>query len=310
MRTGRPKTNNILQLNASYQQLSNHFKTWLQTLGFSGSTVYNYPNMLHFFLKYLENRGIFNLNLLTGKHLTDYIEHLQTRQNLKTKGALSNAYLNKNFDCIDKFMEFLQQHNTNIQVAPTNYRIYRSQTQYINNVKVLTTTEIEQLYQTANQLFTRFTLQQAEPRRAVATLILDLCYGCGLRKSEAYYVKLQDIDFDKKTIFIQQGKNYKDRFIPLNNTLANRLQLFIYQHRSFFNTTHQRVYPLSFHSLQHYMSLLLKNSTHINQKTTLHSLRHSIATHLLQNGMSIEQIARFLGHSSLESTQLYTHFIE
>jgi integrase/recombinase XerD len=196
--------------------------------------------------------------------------------------------------------------------VPTNYRILQNREKYIQTIKVLTTSEIQNLYLTAEQLFPQMSHQHQIPRRAIATLILDLCYGCGMRKEEAIKLQIKDIDFDKNTIFINQAKGYKDRFIPINTTISKRLQLFIYEHRRFFNVSHERIFPLSKGSMEYYIKQLKNQSDYASireKNTSLHMLRHSIATHLLQNGMNIEQIAKFLGHNSLESTQIYTHLI-
>ena len=81
---------------------------------------------------------------------------------------------------------------------------------------------------------------------------------------------------------------------------------FVYQHRRYFKLSHKRVFPYSKSAMFHYIEVLQEVSG-LNKDFGLHTLRHSIATHLLQNGMTVEQIARFLGHSSLDSTQIYTH---
>jgi integrase/recombinase XerD len=308
MRTGRPKENLALNLNTSYQALIEHYAQWLQTLGFSKSIVYGYPKSIYYFLQFLEQKSIHKIHLITQKTINDYIVHLQSRENLRKRGALSIAHLNKSFDALDKFIEFLNQHSKNTTIIPTNYRISIDKTEYIQSIKYLSKEEIKQLYESVPNLFRRMSFKDREPRHALATLILDLCYGCGLRKSEAYNLEINDIDFDKKLIFIQQGKGYKDRYIPINETIYNRLKLFIYQHRRCFKTNHKRAFPFDKGTMVHYFKSM-REIAEINPNAGLHSLRHSIATHLLQNGMKIEQISKFLGHSSLDSTQIYTHLI-
>jgi integrase/recombinase XerD len=273
-------------------------------LGFSSHTVYNYPKMLRFFFEYLERNGIYSVQQLTQQHVFEYFAYLQTRPNMRTGAkALSSAHLNKSFDALDKFLEFLQHNGSQNTPLPTNYRILETKSEIQN---VLTTKEIELLYTSARELFPQYSPYEAQPRRALATLILDLCYGAGLRKSEAYKLLLEDVDFDKHLIFIRQAKGNKDRYIPMSETVSKRIQLFVYQYRRFFAVNHKRVFPLSLDSLAYYGKILFQNSG-LEYGTGLHTLRHSIATHLHQNGMSIEQIAKFLGHSSLESTQIYTH---
>lgn len=292
-----------------FTALQNHYKTWLYTLGFSASTVYNYPKILYYFLEYLKNKGIVRITQLTHQHITDYFNYLQTRQSMRGQKALSKAHLNKSFDCIDKFLEFLHHSGMNNAPQPTHYRIIETKSEALGKIKVLTQKEIQKLYDSTKELFPDFSPKAAEPRQALATLILDLCYGCGLRKSEAFHLLTADIDLNKKILFVRQAKGYKDRYVPLSENINKRIELFMYQYRSTFNVQHKRLFPLSSKESLFYYIKLLRTTSKINKKFGLHTLRHSIATHLLQNGMSIEQIARFLGHSTLESTQVYTHLI-
>jgi integrase/recombinase XerD len=307
MRTGRPKGD--YPLNNNFSELREHYKTWLVTLGFSAHIVKGNPQILYHFLNFLENRGICHITNLTAKHVNDYFEHLQTRQNMRIKGkALSKAHLNKNFDCIDKFLEFLHHRGMDNAPQPTRHRATETKNEIMKKVKAFKHEEIQTLYDTTKKLFPQLSFKDREPRQALATLILDLCYGCGLRRSEAYNLLVEDVNLDKQTLFVRQAKGYKDRYVPINKTVNKRIELFVYQHRRAFNVEHKRLFPLSFHCLPYYFKILLKNSgLHYETGTGLHILRHSIATHLLQNGMNIEQIARFLGHETLDSTQVYTH---
>lgn len=291
-----------------FEELQNHYGKWLHILGFSSHTVYGFPKMLYYFFEYLENKGIYHITQLTSSHINGYFQHLQTRPSMRRKEALSISHLNKNFDAIDKLLEFLHGQDCQNIPLPTRYRILEEKNSRERKIKYLTTEEIKILYNSTRKLFPYYPLKKSEPRQALATLILDLCYGCGLRKSEAYNLLLEDIDFDKKLLFVRQAKGYKDRYIPLNESVSKRIEIFIYQHHRAFNIKHKRVFPLTLHTLAYYFQILLKASR-INKHAGLHTLRHSIATHLLQNGMSIEQIAKFLGHSTLESTQVYTHLI-
>jgi integrase/recombinase XerD len=295
-------------MNQSFKELQNHYETWLYTLGFSQSISYNYPKTIYYFLQYIEQKSIININQITQKNIEDYILHLQTRQHFRSEKTLSIAHLNKSFDALDKFIEFINQHSQNTTIIPPKYRILQTKNDQLKTVKSITKEEIKILYNSTSKLFNHFTFKEAEPRQALATLILDLCYGCGMRKSEAYNLLIEDIDFEKKLIFIRQGKNFKDRYIPMSETISKRIQIFIYQYRKSFKVKHKRAFPLGKESLYYYFKILLKISE-LNLNIGLHTLRHSIATHLLQNGMSIEQISKFLGHSTLESTQIYTHLI-
>jgi len=143
-------------------------------------------------------------------------------------------------------------------------------------------------------------------------LVFALFYGCGLRRSEGYKLQIQDINFDQKTVFVEQGKNYKDRIIPMSEGVYRELQDYVYNYRTRLKLNHSRLFDYDIQTqilrLRHLQNICQDEQIK-EKRITLHILRHSIATHLLQNGMSIENIALFLGHSSLESTQIYTHLI-
>ena len=286
-----------------YTELQNHYQTWLKTLGFSVSTIYNYPKMVHYFLEYLKNKGVCHITMLKNSHVNEYFAHLQTRRSMRKGNALSVAHLNKTFDATDKFLEFLNQTGCKNVPSPTNYRILQTRKQ---EVQALTKEEIQTIYQSVSKLFPRLPFGEVEARQAVATLVLDLCYGCGLRKKEAFNLLIEDIDLDKKILLVRQAKGYKDRYVPLSENINGRIKVFIYQYRKSFNVKHKRLFPYTLYSLFEYIKKLRKASG-LDKDFGLHTLRHSIATHLLQNGMSVEQIARFLGHATLDSTQIYTH---
>ena len=286
-----------------YTELQNHYQTWLKTLGFSVSTVYSYPKMVHYFLEYLKNKGVCHITMLKNSHVNEYFTHLQTRRNMRKGNALSVAHLNKTFDATDKFLEFLNQTGCQNVPSPTSYRILQTRKQ---EVQALTKEEIQTIYQSVSKLFPRLPFGEVEARQAVATLVLDLCYGCGLRKKEAFNLLIEDIDLDKKILLVRQAKGYKDRYVPLSENINGRIKVFIYQYRKSFNVKHKRLFPYTLHSLFEYIKKLRRVSG-LDKDFGLHTLRHSIATHLLQNGMSVEQIARFLGHATLDSTQIYTH---
>jgi integrase/recombinase XerD len=292
-----------------FHQLNAHYKTWLVTLGFSKSIALKNPHMVCFFLEYLKQNGVYHISQLTHQNVIEYFNYLENRPNFFNGKPLSAAHLNKCFFAIDKFLEFLIARGSVNTPSPLNYRILITKQEAQQKIKTLTPLEIKILYASCEKIASHFNTAHAEPRSALGVLILDLCYGCGLRKTEVFNLTMSDVDLDKKILFVRQAKGYKDRLVPMSESITNRIKLFMYQYRSYFEPKHNRLFPLtSKESIYHYIKILKKQSG-IEKPFGLHTLRHSIATHLLQNGMSIEQIALFLGHSSLESTQVYTHLI-
>ena len=119
----------------------------------------------------------------------------------------------------------------------------------------------------------------------------------------------------------RKGKNYKERFVPINKRNAEILEDYIYEARPefyqakesealFINHHGTRMQGMSFSNRLKVIIASTNNKTIENKHITLHLLRHSIATHLLQREVPLESIKTFLGHSSLESTQIYTHLLK
>ena len=146
--------------------------------------------------------------------------------------------------------------------------------------------------------------------------MLAVYYGCGLRRSEGISLDVSDVLIKEKLLYVQKGKGYRERYVPMSEAVKESLENYINVARSSFLSCElmkQQALLLSFrgrrmdgNSLIMRLKALVKGAS-INKAVGLHTLRHSIATHLLQSGMRLESVSRFLGHQSLESTQIYTH---
>lgn len=301
-------------MNNSYREIKRLYSVWLDTLGFSLGVVDDYKNRVGDFLEWLDTQGVNQLNRLTQKNISEYFNYLQIRPNKRRSGhLLSVSHLNHNFIAIDKLLEFLHSQGLQTLPSPTNYRMKVDKDERIRKIEVLTQSEIKTLYNAIENTYNRQNFAQREANHYQLKLIFTLHYACGLRLTEGSKIRLQDIDFDRKTVFVEKGKNYKDRVIPMSATVYNNLQDYIYNFRNKLKTPHKRLFLRSKNDL----NLMLKHLQRMSEdeqiqskRLSMHVLRHSIATHLLQNGMSIENISLFLGHSSLESTQIYTHLLE
>ena len=288
------------------------FTRWLSTLGFSQSIEYQYTQYLKEFLGYLQQKGITHLAQLTRKHVKDFFNHLQTRPNkVKQTGILSVVHLNKIFDAVDKFLEFLHQMGMDSAPSPINYRLQDEQKR-IDKINPFSQEEIKQLQTNIENVYPQYTHLQREKKQEQLKLIFALCYAGGMRREEAYNLRAKDIDFDRKTIFIHQGKGYKDRIIPISKNVCKALEHYIYNFRNLYKVKHPRLLIdkvcILGRDLKELQRVTPVNSIK-NKNLAFHILRHSIATHLLQNGMSVENIGKFLGHSTLDSTQIYTHIV-
>ena len=295
-------------LNDNYKIITAEYAVWLTTLGFSNGVVYDYKFRMRDFFEWLQEKNINNISNVQQKHIELYIIYLQTRPNKRRKGGLSASHLNHSFIAIDKLLEFLHQIGMNTAPTPPNFRMPIDEQARINKIEPLTQQEIKTLQSNIYNTYSKSNFKIRERKHEQLKLIFVLYYGCGLRRTEGYKLTANDIDFEKKTIFVKQGKNYKDRIIPMNDSICKALEHYIYNFRNLQKVKHKRLFLSKTGTLNNSLQDLQK-LTNIDKRITLHILRHSIATHLLQNGMSIESIALFLGHSSLDSTQIYTHLI-
>lgn len=299
-------------MNESNKIILEHYTRHLHTLGFSYSIEYGYTKLIKDFLFYLQNQNT-GIAELTEKRIKQYFDYLQTRPNKITRtGTLSPAHLNKNFDAIDKFLEFLQQMGATQTPSPTNYRIKQDDKERIDKIQTFTQQEIKELQANIKNTYLHFDTLLREKKHEQLRLVFVLCYACGLRKSEAFKLQISDIDFNKKTLFVNQGKYYKDRIIPLSTNVCKALQDYIYNFRNLQRVKHNRLFIDKIGIVERNLKELqrITENPQINgKKLAFHALRHSIATHLLQNGMSIENISLFLGHNSLDTTQIYTHIV-
>ncbi len=146
------------------------------------------------------------------------------------------------------------------------------------------------------------------PRLLKHRIILSLAYSAGLRSKELINLKLSDIDYERKTIHIRQSKYKKDRIVPLSKYIAKGLKKYIsveHPHEWLFNGK-EADGKYSPKGLSWVMRETLKK-TNIQKKVNLHSLRHSYATHLLEQGVNIVVIKVLLGHATIATTMIYLH---
>ena len=138
--------------------------------------------------------------------------------------------------------------------------------------------------------------------------IITIIYSAGLRISEATNLKLSDIDFARKTIFIRNSKNKKDRYTILANTTITLLKqyLTVYNPANYIFYANDIYNRISNDCIQKYFKKhILKCG--FDSSIHIHTLRHCFATHLLENGTSIFYIMKLLGHSNIQTTMIYLH---
>ncbi|MEK6915731.1 MAG: site-specific tyrosine recombinase/integron integrase [Nanoarchaeota archaeon] len=179
------------------------------------------------------------------------------------------------------FAEILKKEIGNIRVPKKEKRL----------PEVLTKEEVSRL------------LKSAETRKS--RLILSLLYSSGLRVSELVNLKPSDINFSENIGWVREGKGSKDRMFTLSQNLVSELKDYLKMKENSRYLFSQNE-PLTTRNIQKIVKNL-RNRAEISKKVTPHTLRHSFATHLLESGTDIRMIQALLGHSSLNTTQIYTH---
>ena len=298
--------------NPSYRYLVEAFGQWLDTLGFSAHQVYHLPIKVREMLHYLEGRGVDKINKVSEKDLQQYYySYLSGRANQRRGGGLSAHSLNGHQYAIRKFMEYLRQVGRMDAPIP-NFRNEATE----SRLEVLTGEQIAQLFKAASISNARHYKEVLADRDRA---MLAIFYGCGLRRSEGIALDIKDLNFDTRILHVRKGKGYKERLVPVPVANLKYLQRWVFDSRPAFLKNSETAFFLSQRGqritgqsmLLRLKSLILRteNPELTGREIGLHTLRHAIATHLLEAGMELESISRFLGHSSLESTQVYTHLI-
>jgi len=146
------------------------------------------------------------------------------------------------------------------------------------------------------------------PKLLKQRIVLMLIYSAGLRGQEVINLKISDIDFERKTIHIRQSKYKKDRIVPLSNVMIIGLQKYLVAenpHIWLFNGKELD----GRYSVKGLSWVLRENlkKTSITKEVNLHSLRHSYATHLLEDGLNIVTLKELLGHAEITTTMIYLH---
>jgi site-specific recombinase XerD len=139
-------------------------------------------------------------------------------------------------------------------------------------------------------------------------LLIMLVYSAGLRVSEVVKLRREDIDFERKALFIRSAKGRKDRYVMLSDVAARALREYLKQaiHSAWLFPGQPAGNHLSARSAQKVFDQTLSKAG-INKDISIHGLRHSFATHLLEGGTDVRYIQKLLGHTSIRTTERYTH---
>lgn len=304
----------------AYRYIIVSFKEWLQTIGYSEQTVYQLPNYIQEFLFYAESKGYAGLYQINNDLIKEHYYKLKERTNKRRTGGLSNSYLNKHLQALQKFGDYLRQ-NGRLQLPKLDIQTEEDNQEITD---ILTQAEVKQIFKA-----TELPYEQKKNDKGIVyyeamqlrdKAMLTAFYSCGMRRNEVVHLDMNDIIFEKSILHVRKAKGYKERVVPITKQSLQYLENYLYDARPYFCNDKNEAFFVTHSGKRLGGTMMLRRLQQLIQLTGngilqskdihLHTLRHSIATHLLQNGMKLERIKEFLGHSSLESTQIYTHFLE
>lgn len=299
-----PTNRSLVLQSTEFTGYLNGFEQWLRVLGYAGSTVYYFPSYVRTFMHFLENNGIQKLSKVRSTHIRSFLSDLSQKKNSNTGNPLSKNYLLNHLNAIKRFSRFLaDSHNITFDCCAKITRGFPIIRRW------LSLAEIKSLYDSC----------QDTSEGSMDRAILSVYYGLGLRRSEGIALEIGDIFNTNGNVYVRNGKFKKERYVPMTGSVFSDIKRYVIKARTirtkqnnhrndqalFISERGQRI---TGNAIYERLQRLAKNAG-IRTPLPLHSLRHSIATHLLEAGMSLENISRFLGHSSLESTQIYTHLL-
>ena len=254
------------------------FKQWLLSKRYSPSTIKTYSEALKSFLIFYREKPIAEIsNEDVIVYNNDYI----------LKNNLSASYQNQIVNAIKLFFQTIR--NTKMMVD----KIHRpKRSKLLPNV--LSKEEIKLILNAHSNIKHK--------------TMLSLIYSCGLRRSELLNLKPADIDSKRGIVIIRQSKGKKDRIAPLSPKILDMLREYYigFKPKTWLFEGQNENTKYDERSLSNVLKQALTKSR-INKPVSLHWLRHSYATHLLESGTDLRYIQELLGHSSSKTTEIYTH---
>lgn len=261
--------------------------------GLAKNTLDSYERDLKVFLNYLQKNALTNLQAVMRSNVVGYLGSLKER-------GLAVSTISRNLASIRSFFNYLVAERY-IQENPANDM--ESPKQEKKLPKILSMKDIDLLLKQPN-------IEKVTGIRDSA--MLELLYATGIRVTELIDLNINDINTDSGYIRCK-GKGSKERIVPIGNLASQKVKFYINNSRTklikqsgdqslFFNQHGKRL------TRQGFWKILKKytKQANISREITPHTLRHSFATHLLENGADLRSVQEMLGHADISTTQIYT----
>ena len=248
-------------------------------------------------LEWLASRGVSEYAAVTQSHIEAYGEHVHGLISPCTGRGLASRTIEARVAVLRRIDEY-RGHLGHAPVVKGLPSIEHGESKLR---RVLTQSEVEQLYAAVPH----------GTRGQYIRCVLGLYYGCGLRAGEGIRLRVDEVDLRGGMLLVARAKNLHQRYVPLSAGVKADLQSWLTEGRARYAYAkcdrvliNQLGGPIGAPKLNRDLRALC-NEAGITPAITLHALRHSIATHLSMGGMSLEAVARFLGHRHTKSTQVY-----
>lgn len=268
------------------KEIDNFLYFLKKELNYSDYTIKNYQLDLTDFFKYVSKSNIDFLNI-KNTHVRGYLKYLDTCN-------LKNTTISRRISALRTFYNYLLEKGfvkSNIFLNVKNPKLEKKLPNYLNY------TEIEELLASIDT-----SSSEGLERR----LLVEMFYSTGCRVGEMVNIKISDIDFSSKTIKVM-GKGSKERIVYYGDYASKYLEDYLKnKDKKGYLFTNKRGEKLTIEEVEYIVRDIMK---HISIKThvTPHTLRHTFATHLLNNGADIRTVQELLGHANLSTTGIYTH---
>lgn len=260
---------------------------------------------------------------MNQEQVSDYLQKIQTELKLR---ACSPRTIESYLFFLQPFLELIQDHPKTIEIDQVKFFLASLIDKYSNKSRALAVSSLRFFFKRVidrPDIFVKLEVPKKEkklpivlsvqevrdlidsPNFAKSKIIIKMLYSSGLRVSELVNLTPQDLDFQQNMGWVRKGKGSKDRMFKIAESINKELQRYI-------NKNPQNKYlfsgdkPMSTRNVQVIIKKAAKKAN-INKKVTPHTLRHSFATHLLENGENLLVIQQLLGHENLETTRIYTH---
>lgn len=289
--------------NSDFENLYNDFADFIKLKGYSRGKKTCYPSNVREFLFFIETRGVTEIKNVIAMDVVQYYEYLRERPNQRRDGGLSDSMISGHLFSLRLFFDYLMDMG---EVTASPAHLPKFNVVKHKERQILTVAEIKEVN---NACVTK--MEKA---------LIAIAYGCGLRRSEIEMLDTNDIMLHKGILLVRDGKFGKTRTVPLSDKAVKTLKEYIIDERPYlFPKQGMETKPAFFINKNgermagQYLGDVLKvilnrtqNTTILAKNITLHCLRHSIATHLLDNGADMKFVQEFLGHSMMDTSTLYS----